>query len=127
MRLDKNEALVAEALSRSSLKREDVFIVSKLQPRDMVSMERAYESALESLSRLGTDYFDLYAIPCRSQGFKVAYTVCVYVCVFVSDFLYIGLHVQRFHLSLKSIFSDVMMSGGHSNDFTRKRRPDALV
>ncbi|XP_061664340.1 uncharacterized oxidoreductase YtbE [Syngnathoides biaculeatus] len=49
-----------ELLPKYGLTREDVFITSKLGPKDQG--ERAMDGALESLSRLGMDYIDLYLI-----------------------------------------------------------------
>ncbi|XP_061620585.1 aldo-keto reductase Mvan_2161 isoform X1 [Phyllopteryx taeniolatus] len=49
-----------ELLPKYGLTREDVFITSKLAPKDQG--ERAMDGALESLSRLGMDYIDLYLI-----------------------------------------------------------------
>jgi len=57
----RNEAGVAEGIARSGLAREDVFVTTKLwnsdQGRDHT--RRAFE---RSLSRLGSDYVDLYLI-----------------------------------------------------------------
>jgi len=56
-----NEEGVGEGIRRSGLKREEIFLTSKLWNAD-----RGYESALaafeQSLARLGTDYLELYLI-----------------------------------------------------------------
>ncbi|XP_074555390.1 glyoxal reductase-like [Halichoeres trimaculatus] len=49
-----------ELLPKYGLRREDVFITSKLDPKDQG--ERAMEGALQSLSLLDLDYIDLYLI-----------------------------------------------------------------
>jgi 2,5-diketo-D-gluconate reductase A len=56
----RNEEAVAAGIAAAGLDRSEVFITSKLQPRDQGS--KAYEAALASLERLGTSYFDLYLI-----------------------------------------------------------------
>lgn len=52
----RNEEDIAAALKASGIRREDVFITSKLQPQDQGA--KAYEACLASLARLGTDYVD---------------------------------------------------------------------
>lgn len=56
-----NETEVGQAIMESGIKREDLFITSKLW-----NSERGYESTLEAfektLERLGLDYLDLYLI-----------------------------------------------------------------
>jgi diketogulonate reductase-like aldo/keto reductase len=57
----RNEEAVAEGLRRSGLPRSDIFITSKLSPKEQGYDEAV--SALEgSLARLGTSYVDLYLI-----------------------------------------------------------------
>ncbi|XP_063756324.1 uncharacterized oxidoreductase YtbE isoform X2 [Eleginops maclovinus] len=60
----RNEADLGRALNellpKHGLTREDVFITSKLGPKDQG--ERAMEGALRSLSQLDLDYIDLYLI-----------------------------------------------------------------
>lgn len=60
-----NEAAIGRALSkllpRYSLSREDVFLTSKLSPRDH-GKEAAEAACLRSLRELGCDYLDLYLI-----------------------------------------------------------------
>uniref|UniRef100_A0A8C5AML8 Uncharacterized oxidoreductase YtbE-like n=1 Tax=Gadus morhua TaxID=8049 RepID=A0A8C5AML8_GADMO len=49
-----------ELLPKHGLSREEIFITSKLGPKDQG--ERAMEAALHSVSELGMDYIDLYLI-----------------------------------------------------------------
>ena len=56
-----NEAEVGEAVRRSGLPREDVFVTSKLPGRHH-GYDDAIASTKESLSRLGLDYLDLHLI-----------------------------------------------------------------
>ncbi|XP_077863655.1 putative oxidoreductase YtbE isoform X2 [Saccoglossus kowalevskii] len=60
-----NENLIGNALKtllpKYGLKREDLFIISKLGPKDHGS-ELAYKACLESLEKLQCDYLDLYLI-----------------------------------------------------------------
>ena len=56
-----NEGAVGEAIRRSSLKREDIFVTSKLPGRHQV-YEEAIPTIQESLYRAGLDYYDLYLI-----------------------------------------------------------------
>lgn len=64
-----NEGGVGEAVRKSSVPREDIFVTTKLWPNDF-----GYESALrafdESLNRLGLEYIDLYLMhwPGREKG-----------------------------------------------------------
>ena len=57
----KNEPSVGEAIKKSSLSRDEIFVTSKLW-----NTEHSYEKAIQaldgSLSRLGLDYLDLYLI-----------------------------------------------------------------
>ncbi len=53
-----NEEYVGEALARSSVPREDIFLVSKVMP-DNFAGDTAASSTRESLRKLGTDYVDL--------------------------------------------------------------------
>lgn len=56
----RNEEDVRLALASSGLKREEVWLTTKLQPKDQG--EKAYAACLASLEKLGTDYCDLYLI-----------------------------------------------------------------
>eukprot|EP00474_Spongospora_subterranea_P000224 CRZ00682.1 hypothetical protein [Spongospora subterranea] len=64
-----NESIIADAIESVGISRSELFIVSKLQPKDSGVTSVAYQAALDSLSRLRTDYFDLYLIhwPGRAQ------------------------------------------------------------
>ena len=56
-----NEAIVGQAVAESGLRREDVFITTKLcQTR--AGYELAWQGIEESLARLQTDYIDLLLI-----------------------------------------------------------------
>jgi len=55
----KNEEQIGQAIRESGLKREDIFITSKLPPEEHGS-ENVAASVEESLRKLGTDYLDLY-------------------------------------------------------------------
>ncbi len=57
----RNEAGVGEAIKRSSLGREDVFVTTKLWNDDQ-GRESARRALEKSLGRLGFDYVDLYLI-----------------------------------------------------------------
>ncbi|MDO5759688.1 MAG: aldo/keto reductase [Bacteroidota bacterium] len=51
-----NEQFIGEALAESSVPRKDIFLVTKVW---MGNYENAYESVLQSMERLHTDYLDL--------------------------------------------------------------------
>ncbi|HEX7003763.1 MAG TPA: aldo/keto reductase [Trueperaceae bacterium] len=53
-----NEKQVGEALARSGVEREEIFLVTKLRPRNFRESD-ALSSTEESLSKLRTDYVDL--------------------------------------------------------------------
>lgn len=55
-----NEQDVAEGIRRSGIPRSEIFITSKLQPRD--HGKRAYDACLVTLKNLNTEYLDLYLI-----------------------------------------------------------------
>ncbi|XP_065561733.1 9,11-endoperoxide prostaglandin H2 reductase-like isoform X2 [Artemia franciscana] len=61
----RNEDLVAKSLSlflpRNGLKREDIFITSKLAPKDQ-GQEKSVKAVYLSLQKLSTVYLDLYLI-----------------------------------------------------------------
>ncbi len=54
-----NEKSVGKAIAASGVKREDIFVTTKLWNDDQQSARRAFDS---SLKRLGLDYVDLYLI-----------------------------------------------------------------
>lgn len=56
-----NEQSVGEAVRESGVKREEVFITTKL-PAEIKSYDGALEHFEKSLKNLGTDYMDLYLI-----------------------------------------------------------------
>lgn len=56
-----NEDLVATALKESSIKREEVFLTTKLWNDDMRA-NKVHEAIEQSLKNLGGDYIDLYLI-----------------------------------------------------------------
>ena len=58
-----NEDMVGQAVKESGLKREEVFITSKVQA-EYKSYKKAKKSIDESLKRLGVDYIDLMLIHC---------------------------------------------------------------
>jgi diketogulonate reductase-like aldo/keto reductase len=64
----RNEAGVGEAIARSGLPREELFVTTKLWNDDH-GRERAPRAFEASLARLGLDYVDLYLIhwPCPRQ------------------------------------------------------------
>lgn len=62
----RNELLIGDALQtllpKYGLKREDIFITSKLVPRKNEGHERVIETVKQSIKDLQTDYIDLYLI-----------------------------------------------------------------
>ena len=64
-----NEVGVGEGIRRSGLKREEVFITSKVQA-EYKSYEKAKKSIDESLKKLGVDYIDLMLIHCPQPWAK---------------------------------------------------------
>jgi len=63
------EELVGEAVRGSGVKREDVFITSKVMPRNL-KYDSVLRSCENSLRRLGMDYIDLYLIHWPAIGAK---------------------------------------------------------
>src|SRR5258708_38694389 len=56
-----NEASVGAGIKQSGIKREELFITSKLWKADM-GYEQAKKGFQTSINKLGTDYLDLYLI-----------------------------------------------------------------
>ena len=56
-----NEVEVGQAVRESGIKREDIFVTTKLRVGDL-GYKRALEAFDESLNRLGLDYVDLYLL-----------------------------------------------------------------
>lgn len=56
-----NEESVGKAIKDSKIKREDIFITTKL-PAEMKTAEEAEQAINKSLKNLGVDYIDLYLI-----------------------------------------------------------------
>ncbi|SCI89893.1 Glyoxal reductase [uncultured Clostridium sp.] len=59
--LYKNETGVGQGIRESGLKREDIFVTTKL-PNDRHGYDEALRTFDESMARLGMDYLDLYLI-----------------------------------------------------------------
>ena len=57
----RNEAFIASTLHSKGVNRKDIFITSKLSPKDH-GKEKASTAILKSLANLDTDYIDLYLI-----------------------------------------------------------------
>jgi len=57
----RNEADVAAGIAASGVPRNDIFITSKLSPKQQ-GEDAAYEACMGSLKALGTDYLDLYLV-----------------------------------------------------------------
>lgn len=67
-----NEASVGRAVRASGVKREEIFLTTKLWTKD-VRAGRTREAFEESLTALGTDYVDLYLIHWPAEGFAEAW------------------------------------------------------
>ncbi len=65
-----NEKSVGRAIRDSGLRREEVFVTTKLWITDFDNPRRAL---MESLERLGLDYVDLYLIHWPKKGYETAY------------------------------------------------------
>ncbi|HAT54321.1 MAG TPA: aldo/keto reductase [Lactobacillus sp.] len=63
-----NEAWVGEALAQSDVKREDLFITSKVWNNN-TTYDETMAAFKESLKKLQTDYLDLYLIHWPSEGY----------------------------------------------------------
>ena len=68
------EELVGEAIAAAAVKREDVFLVSKVLPSN-ASFERTIKSCRQSLRRLNTDYLDLYLLHWPSGSHSICETM----------------------------------------------------
>ncbi len=62
-----NEESVGKAMKESGVKREDIFLTTKLWNED-IRQGRNREAFYESLEKLGTDYIDLYLIHWPVEG-----------------------------------------------------------
>ena len=69
-----NEAAVGEAVRKSGIPREELFITTKLWNED-IRKERVEQAFEKSLENLGLDYIDLYLIHWPAQGFEKAWKV----------------------------------------------------
>lgn len=67
-----NEGAVGEAIKESKVKREDIFLTSKLWNSEH-DYDRALKAFDESLKKLGTDYLDLYLIHWPGKSNKDAW------------------------------------------------------
>ena len=66
----KNEEAVGRALKASGVKREDVFITSKLQI-SRYGKNNTKKAVLKSINDLGVDYIDLYLMHWPSQSYEM--------------------------------------------------------
>lgn len=66
----KNEQAVSKALRDSKIKREDVFITSKLQI-SRYGKNNTKKAVLKSIADLGVDYIDLYLMHWPSQSYEM--------------------------------------------------------
>lgn len=57
-----NEEYVGRAIAESGLRREEIFVTTKLEGPDQGGLDRVVPALDESLGRLGLDYVDLYLI-----------------------------------------------------------------
>ena len=64
-----NEAWLGEALAESDVKREDLFITSKVWNSN-TTYDETIAAFHESLKKLQTDYLDLYLIHWPSEGYN---------------------------------------------------------
>lgn len=67
-----NEEAVGQAIRESSVKREDIFLTTKLWTED-IRRKRTREAFFESLKRLQTEYVDLYLIHWPAAGYENAW------------------------------------------------------
>jgi len=69
-----NEATIGEVLAEASVDREDLFLTSKVLPKNL-GYESVIRSCEESLEKLGTDYLDLYLIHWPNPAISVRETL----------------------------------------------------
>lgn len=69
-----NEEEFGDAILESGIPRSDIFLTSKLWTED-IRRRRVKEAFFESLSRLKTDYIDMYLIHWPAEGFEEAWQV----------------------------------------------------
>lgn len=69
-----NEIEIGEAIRDSRIKREEIFLTTKLWTED-IRQERTYEAFQESLERLQVNYIDLYLIHWPAEGYDRAWKV----------------------------------------------------
>ncbi|NLD59329.1 MAG: aldo/keto reductase [Clostridiales bacterium] len=69
-----NERGVGRGMRDSGVKREDIFLTTKLWNDDM-RKDRALEAFEESLEKLGTDYVDLYLVHWPVEGFERSWPI----------------------------------------------------
>lgn len=67
-----NERAIGEAIRRSDVRRDELFVTSKLW-NDDIRAHRTTVAYKESLERLGLDYLDLYLIHWPADGFEDAW------------------------------------------------------
>ena len=67
-----NEEAVGEAIKESGIKREDLFITTKLWNED-IRKHRVREALMDSLHKLQLDYVDLYLMHWPAEGYVEAY------------------------------------------------------
>ncbi|MEI0528690.1 aldo/keto reductase [Brachyspira intermedia] len=60
------ESIISEALKHTDVKREDVFIISKVYPHN-AGRDKIFDSLKASLKRLGLDYLDMYLLHWRGR------------------------------------------------------------
>ncbi|WP_310648250.1 aldo/keto reductase [Bombilactobacillus bombi] len=65
-----NEKWLGEAIKKSGINRQELFITSKLWPAEFDDVSKAYH---DSLTRLGLDYLDLYLIHWPAPGYQQAW------------------------------------------------------
>ncbi len=67
-----NEEEFGAAIRETEVKREDIFLVTKLWTED-IRNKRVRDAFEESLTRLGTEYVDLYLIHWPAEGYEKAW------------------------------------------------------